>query len=93
MKQKLYKILVTLFKNLLAFAIGGVLGLIAVALSTKPLLERVATKDVGLGIIALAPALLAIYAIAFATIGGVIAVIVFNIIRLIRRKRRNKQIE
>ncbi|MBI5045858.1 MAG: hypothetical protein HZC14_02575 [Candidatus Niyogibacteria bacterium] len=87
LKQKLYKIFAVLFKNLLAFVAGGVLGLFAVALFAKPLLERVATKDVGLGIIALAPAILIIYAVIFASIGGIITVVIYNLIKFIKRKR------
>lgn len=93
MQPKLYKILITLLKNILVFAAGGVLGLVAVVLFAKPLLERVLTKDVGLGIIALAPVMLLLYAIVFATIGGIIAVILYNVIRFIRRKKGYRQIK
>ena len=67
MKQKIYKIFLAVIKNLLAFLAGGILGVLAVLLLAKPLVESAITKDIGLGVIALAPAILVIYAIGFGT--------------------------
>ena len=82
MKQKIYKIFLAVIKNLLAFLAGGILGVLAVLLLAKPLVESAITKDIGLGVIALAPAILVIYAIGFGTAGGVLGVVGYNVFRL-----------
>ncbi|MEK7647261.1 MAG: hypothetical protein AAB378_02710 [Patescibacteria group bacterium] len=91
LKQKIYKILIALLKNILAFAVGGILGLFTVVLFAKPLLEHIATKDVGLGIIALAPVVLLISAFIFAAIGGITAVIAYNVIKFIKYKKEQRK--
>ncbi len=87
-RQKFYKIFFAVIKNLSAFLAGSFLGILTMMLFARSLLERTITKDIGLGIIAIAPVLLLFYSIAFGVIGGVIAIIVYNLARFIKRKRK-----
>ena len=91
MKQKFFKILKIAFKNLLAFIVGVVFSVAMTLLFAKQLLEPIFEKDIGLGIIAVAPIMLFIYLIMFGIAGGTFAVIIYNVIRFIkwRREKRN----
>ena len=73
-------------KNFLAFLAGGVAGVMGVILYAWPLLEAAIKKDVGLGIIIVAPVIFMMYAIVFGTLGGVAGVLVYNGVKLIKRK-------
>ena len=73
-------------KNFLAFLAGGVAGVMGVILYAWPLLEAAIKKDVGLGIIIVAPVILMMYAIVFGALGGVAGVLVYNGVKLIKRK-------
>lgn len=79
MRQQIYKLSHAILKNILAFIVGGVLGIAATLLFAKQLLESAINKDVGLGVIALAPVLLIIYAVIFGAIGGIIGIVVYNL--------------
>ena len=61
------------------------MGILIEILLAKPLLEHSITADIGLGVIAVAPAILVIYFILFALGGGVAGVVVYNLIRSYRR--------
>lgn len=87
MKQQIYKLSRAIFKNILAFAVGGILGIATTLLFAKQLLESAINKDVGLGIIALAPVLLIIYAIIFGAIGGIIGIIIYNLNKFFKRRK------
>ena len=91
MKQKILKIFFFIVKNLLAFLAGSVLGVLTVIIFAEPLIARAINKDIGLGIIAVAPILLAFHFIIFGTIGGIIAVILYNVARFTIRRRRIRQ--
>ncbi|MDO8443080.1 MAG: hypothetical protein Q7S81_02390 [bacterium] len=90
MKQKLYKILSVLLKNLLIFLIGGLLAIAATLLCAEPLLKAAIKQDVGLGIIAVAPVLIVIYGIIFGIAGGIISVITYNLIKFIKQRKAPK---
>lgn len=79
-----------LLKNFLAFLTGGLLGIAATLLCIEPLLKATIKQDVGLGIIAVAPTFIVIYAVIFGIIGGITAVIIYNLINFIRRKKASK---
>jgi hypothetical protein len=64
-----------------------VLSGITTLLCAKPLLELAIKKDIGLGIIAIAPVLILIYSIIFGIIGGFIAITIYNLAKFINRKR------
>lgn len=85
--SKAFKILKTIFKNILAFLAGGILGILSALLYAVPLLEHAVKKDVGLGVIVVAPVLIVFYGILFGTAGGILAIILYNLIKYIKRKR------
>lgn len=87
MRQQIYKLSRAILKNLLAFAVGGILGVATSLLFARQLLESAINKNVGLGIIALAPVLLIIYAVIFGTIGGIIGIVIYNLNKLIKSKK------
>jgi hypothetical protein len=66
------------------FIAGGGLGAILSVILMKYLLMVSITKDAGLGIIALAPVIMIFWMIVFGMGGGLIAVIVYNIIKIWR---------
>ena len=83
--QRLYAWLAVFAKNALAFIAGGSAGVFAVIVCAEPLLRYTITKDVGLGIIALAPVALLLYIVLFGFIGSVLGVLIYNVIRIRRR--------
>jgi len=89
--QKIHKLLLIILKNFLGFLAGGLLGVIATLLAAKPLLESVIHKDIGLGIIAVAPVVILIYLIIFGTAGGILGIIVYNLIRRKAKKPADKK--
>jgi len=91
LKQKLYKILSVLFKNFLAFLAGGFLGITATLLCIEQLLKATIKNDIGLGIIAVVPAFIVIYAVVFGIAGGIISVIIYNLMKFIRRRKALKK--
>ncbi len=84
--MQMHKIILGIVKNLFAFIGGGIAGLLATLIFAEPILKFAIKKDVGLGIIAVAPAVLVIYAIVLAVVGGVLGIIVYNVVRWLRRK-------
>ncbi len=88
--MKITKILKTIGKNVFVFLVGAVIGLIIdIAFVFPSAIEKVAIeKDVGLGIIALAPVFFIIYGIISVVIGGFLAILIYNIIK---RKKRSKK--
>lgn len=85
--QKFRKILSIAVKNFFAFLIGGVSGAAAALLLIEPLLKYSIKKDVGLGIIAVAPFLIIFYLILFGVAGGALGIIVYNLIKFFKRKK------
>lgn len=85
--QKIYKTLFVILKNILAFIAGGIAGMAITLLFARPLLESAIKKDVGLGIIALAPVVLIIYSIIFGIIGGISGIIVYNLFKKIFKQK------
>ena len=86
--MKIAKIFKTIWKNICIFLVGAVIGLIInITVVFPSAIQKVAMeKDVGLGIIALAPVLFIIYGIISIVIGGFFAILIYNIIK---RKRKN----
>ncbi len=89
--MKITKILKTIGKNVLTFLVGAIIGLIVnITLVFPSAIQKIASeKDVGLGIIALAPVLFIIYGIISIVIGGFLAIVIYNIIK---RKKRSKKV-
>lgn len=77
--HKGFRTFLVVVKNLLAFLAGALVGGLATLLYARQLLEHAITKDVGLGIIAVAPVVIIIYAVLFGTVGGVMGIIVYNL--------------
>ena len=86
LKPNIYKLLAVVFKNLAVFLVGGVMGAVATLLFAEPLLKATIKQDVGLGIIAIAPALLVIYSLILGLAGGFLAIIIYNLTKLKKRK-------
>lgn len=83
---RVYKILITILKNILAFLAGAILGVLIELFFIKFILVSTLTKDVGLGVIALSPVVIIIYSILFGGLGGILGIIVYNLIRYFKRK-------
>ncbi len=75
-----------LFRNIMAFLAGGLLGIFTVVVFAEPLLKYAINKDVGLGIIALAPIIIIMYSLIFGTIGGILGIIIYNLFRTHKQK-------
>lgn len=88
--KKLSKVLSFILKNFLIFLTGGVLGLLSVLIFAEPLLEHSIKKDVGFGVIAVAPLLLVLYGILFWLGGGILAVAVYHLIRSFAKRKRKQ---
>jgi len=88
MKEKLLKFFKALLKNILVFIFGAVLGMATTLIFIKQLLEPLADKDIGLGIIAVAPIMIFFYLIMFGLTGGTIALIYYNVRKYIKKKRK-----
>ncbi len=91
--MKIANILKKIGKNVLAFLTGAIIGLIVnITLVFPSAVQKIASeKDVGLGIIALAPVLFIIYGIISILIGGFLAIVIYNIIKRkkIKKYERN----
>jgi len=74
-----------LLKNLLVFIAGVILSLFATILFAETLLRHTINEDVGLGIVALAPMLIIFYLILFGILGGIIAVAIYNIVKILKK--------
>ncbi len=87
--MKIAKIFKTIWKNVRIFLAGAVIGfIINTAFIFPSAIQKVASeKDVGLGIIALPPALFLIYGIISVAIGGFLAIVIYNIVRRLSKKR------
>ncbi|MFC1612313.1 hypothetical protein ACFL29_00485 [Patescibacteria group bacterium] len=86
--SSLFKILKIILKNFLAFLIGGVVGVaVALLFFVGSILEQMAAKT-GLAIVALGPVVIIIYSIIFGALGGVLGIILYNIIKLINKRRK-----
>jgi hypothetical protein len=86
-RQQLYYIFIWLLKNLLIFMVGAALGIFVVFINADSLLKAAIPKDIGLGVIAVAPILILFYAMFFGTIGGVIAILLYYVIKFLRGRR------
>jgi len=86
LKRKIYKFFSTVLKNLISFFVGATFGILTVIMFAEPLLKFAINKDVGLGIIALAPAMLIMYSLIFGIIGGVLGIIGYNLFKVYKRK-------
>lgn len=86
-REKIYFIFIRLIKNLAVFLIGAALGVLATFMYAEPLLKSAIPKDVGLGVIALAPLLILFYAMFFGAIGGTIAIVLYYAIKIVRSRR------
>ncbi|MBN2368434.1 hypothetical protein JXC34_05440 [Candidatus Woesearchaeota archaeon] len=86
--MNLRKILAFIAKNVLYFLAGSILGiLILFIFLLKPLLAG-AGADVGLAIIALAPILILFYSILTLILGGILGVIIMNLVMLFIKKKK-----
>ena len=85
-KQKIYKIFLVLIKNILAFFVGAIFTVLIIIIFAEPILKHSINEDVGLGIIAVAPAVIIIYSVFFGTGGGILGIAIFNLIRIKKRK-------
>lgn len=89
MKQKIYKIFLALIKNVLAFFMGAALTILIIIIFAEPILKHSINKDVGSGVIVLAPAILIIYSVFWGIGGGILGIAIYNLIRIIKNKRRS----
>jgi hypothetical protein len=87
-RYKSSKIFFVVLKNLLAFFTGGVLSALATLLFAKPILEFAIKKDVGLSIVAIAPILILIYSVIFGIVGGLLGVIIYNLIKFSQKNKK-----
>jgi hypothetical protein len=87
LRSKLYPVFIWLLKNLLIFLIGGAMGVAGTILFADPLLRHAIPKNIGLGVIAVAPILILLYAMFFGTIGGVIAIVLYYLVKFIRSRQ------
>ena len=83
----MHKVIAMLFKNLLAFLVGSTLGMLATIVFAEPLLKSILTKDMGLGVIVLAPFFLIFYSIIFGGLSGIVAIIIYNTIKFFRSRK------
>lgn len=81
-----YKILITILKNIFSFLAGAILGVLIELFFVRSLLVSTLTKDVGLGVIALVPVVVIIYSVLFGGLGGSLGIIIYNVIRYFKRK-------
>jgi len=88
---RLKKVLKIILKNFLALICGAVFGAAILLIFLKPILYAAIPKDAGLAVIALAPALLVIYGIIFTIGGGILAVILYNLILILKKLRKGKK--
>ena len=83
----IYRISLGVLKNLAVFLSGAVLGVLIIAFwPGKPPLALLGNKDIGLGIIALIPVLF-IYFVVAGLAGGVLGVIIYNLVKFFRREK------
>lgn len=83
------KVVRTILKNFLVFISGGVLGAAVCLLFLRPLLQAGIKKDVGLGIIAVAPVITIFYLLLFFAGGGIAGILFYNVYRIFYKKRRD----
>jgi len=72
-------------KNFLAFVLGGLVGIILSIIYTIKLWVPSHAPSVGLGIIALLPAMLILFGILGLVIGGFCGIIIYQVIKRVRR--------
>ena len=77
-----------ILKNIGVFLFGGIIGIIFSLVLMKGLLVISISKDVGLGIIALAPIFMIFWIIALGFFGGVMAIIIYQLIRFLKKYRK-----
>lgn len=90
--KRFSKITSAIFKNLLVFLVGGIIGILNALVFAKPLLAHTLKKDIGLGVIAAAPLLLLFYSVLSGLAGGILAVIVYHLVRFIKRKNKKRSV-
>ncbi len=88
MKSRNESILKKVFKNLIALFLGAVTGEILFIIYFLSIMVNKIAEKAGLGIIALAPIMFIIYSIVSIIIGGVLGVIIYNIYKNGKKKRK-----
>ncbi|PIR66988.1 MAG: hypothetical protein COU51_01055 [Parcubacteria group bacterium CG10_big_fil_rev_8_21_14_0_10_36_14] len=86
--KKFKAIFKNILKNIGVFLFGGIIGIIFSLVLMKGLLVISISKDVGLGIIALAPIFMIFWIIALGFFGGVMAIIIYQLIRFLKKYRK-----
>jgi hypothetical protein len=86
--MKFKQIATTILKNFLMLVCGAVLGVLLFLICLEPVLYWAMPKNAGLAVIALAPVIIIIYSILFAAGGGVLGLIVYNVILLLKKWRK-----
>ncbi len=88
MKSKNESILKKVFKNLISFFLGALIGEILFIIYFLSIMVNKIAEKAGLGIIALAPIIFIIYSIFSIIIGGVLGIIIYNIYKNGKKKRK-----
>ncbi len=70
----------------MSFITGGAFGIFLTVIFAEPLLRFAIKRDIGLATVALAPIVIILYALIFGTIGGILGIIIYNIVKHYRRK-------
>lgn len=77
-----------ILKNILALLTGMLFGVAVLFIFLKPMLYYAMPKNAGLGVIALAPALMIIYGILLAGGGGILGLITYNLIVFLKKRKK-----
>lgn len=78
-------IIKTILKNILVFLLGGLAGLV-VGVSLALIWINTTGYQAGLGIIALAPFMIVLFSLLGIFLGGIAAIIIYNLIKLRKKK-------
>ena len=84
--MKIKQIFSFLWKNILVFIVGGVIGIAVSMFYLFQFWFPANGGKVGLGIIAIIPIMLILFAIMGLVIGGIFGIIIYQIIRFIKKK-------
>ncbi len=88
--SKFLSIIIFLLKNVTVFLGSGILvSLVIFLVSKKSLMEVVDNGEASIGVLALIPVLM-VYFILFGIVGGVVGVIVYNLIKFFKRRKAQK---
>ena len=83
------KLFAFLFKNTFVFIISGVIGVVLSELYIFYVWLPVHGADIGLAIIGLFPVMMILFALIGVIIGGPIGVIIYNIFKRIKKKKKD----